>query len=77
MTNYKNHGNLPYKAIVVHGGPGAPGCCAKLCRELSGEFGILEHLQKGHSIQKLIEELYEIILRFNLEKTVLIGVTIF
>lgn len=73
MTSCREYGNPPYRAIIVHGGPGAPGCCAGICRGQSDEVGFLEHLQEGHSIRELIEEIRDIILRYDLEKTVLIG----
>ena len=73
MVNCREYGDFPYKAIVVHGGPGAPGSCASLCKGLSDKFGILEHLQEGYSIDELAEELYSLVSRYSLEKVVLIG----
>src|SRR5688572_11984600 len=32
--------------VVLHGGPGAPGCAAGLARALAGEFVVLEPLQR-------------------------------
>jgi len=73
MTNCREYGNAPYKVIVVHGGPGVPGYCAGICRELSDEFGILEILQSKNSIKELIEEMLDIIISHDCEKVVLIG----
>ena len=71
--NYREYGKLPYKVLVVHGGPGAPGCCAGICRGLADEFGVLEYLQCKNSIQELIEELHSIVIQYNLSKIVLAG----
>ena len=71
--NCREYGKLPYKVIVVHGGPGAPGCCAGICRGLADEFGVLEYLQCKNSIQELIEELHSIVIQYNLSKIVLVG----
>lgn len=73
MTHCREYGNPPYRAIIVHGGPGAPGCCAAICRGLSDSFGVLEHLQEKNTIQELVEEIHDILARYGLEKTVLIG----
>lgn len=71
--NCREYGQPPYKAVVVHGGPGAPGCCAGICRGLAGEFGILEHLQEKSTTQELVDELEDVFLRYHLGKAVLIG----
>lgn len=73
MTNCREYGKLPFRGIVVHGGPGAPGCCAGICRGLASDFGILEHLQTKNSTEELIEELLFIIKRYKLDKVILIG----
>jgi len=73
MTNCKEYGSAPYKAIVVHGGPGAPGSCAGICRELSDKFGVLEILQSKNSIKELIAEMLDIIINYDCGKVVLIG----
>ena len=73
MNNCRQYGSLPFRAIVVHGGPGAPGCCAGICRGLADDFGILEHLQTKNSIDELVEELHGIILHYQLDKVILIG----
>lgn len=44
MDIVREYGRPPFRAIVLHGGPGAPGCAAGLCRG-AAERGIpvLEH----------------------------------
>lgn len=51
------HGKPPYRAVFLHGGPGAPGSAAIAARELSKTQGILEPWQSAHSIAGLLEEL--------------------
>ncbi len=67
MIDCREYGSLPFRAIIVHGGPGAPGCCAGICRGLSDAFGVLEHLQTKNSTDELLEELRGIILRYQLD----------
>ncbi len=73
LNNCREYGSLPFRAIVVHGGPGAPGCCAGICRGLADDFGILEFLQTKNSIDELLEELSGVILQYQLNKIILIG----
>lgn len=73
LTNCREYGCLPFRAIVVHGGPGAPGCCAGICRGLADNYGILEYLQTKNTIDGLLEELQGIILYYQLKNTILIG----
>ena len=61
MTNVRLYGSPPYKAAVVHGGPGALGTVAAIARELAKDFGILEPLQTQGTIAALLEELDEVI----------------
>lgn len=73
MHNCREYGSLPFRTIVVHGGPGAPGCCAGICRGLADDFGIIEYLQTKNSIEELLEELRGVILHYQLDKVILIG----
>lgn len=61
MRNVRFYGNKPYKAAVVHGGPGALGTVAAIARELSKNFGVIEPLQTRDSISELFIELDEVI----------------
>ena len=73
MENVREYGNVPYKYLVLHGGPGAPGCAAGLCRGLSKKAGVLEHLQKSHTIEGLFDEIKCIIEEYSLNEVVLVG----
>lgn len=69
------YGTVPYKVVLVHGGPGTIGSLKGFARELSGclKMGIVEALQSKFSIAELIEELYNQISENCIEKVVLIG----
>ncbi len=67
------YGNEPYKVIVVHGGPGAIGSCAGICKGLSDKFGVLEILQSKNSIQELVDEMIDVIKSYGLKQVVLVG----
>lgn len=73
MKSVREYGKTPYKFLVLHGGPGAPGCAAGLCRGLSERAGVLEHLQKSHCIDGLFDEIKNIIEEYHLEKIILVG----
>ena len=51
------HGDAPFRAAALHGGPGAPGSAAGLAREMAHCCGTLEPIQTGCSIDELTEEL--------------------
>jgi pimeloyl-ACP methyl ester carboxylesterase len=57
--NFRTHGPSPVTAVVVHGGPGAPGSAYSLARGLSVLMGTLEPFQTAMSIELQIEELAE------------------
>ena len=57
MINVRYYGNTPYKVVVVHGGPGAPGEMAPVASELSKKFGVIEPFQSKNTVQGLVEEL--------------------
>ena len=73
MLSYKKYGQKPYRVIVLHGGPGAVGQAAPLARAISMQMGVVEHLQQGHSIEKLKREIKGIINREALAETILVG----
>ncbi|ACC98330.1 putative hydrolase or acyltransferase [Elusimicrobium minutum Pei191] len=52
------YGKKPYKAVVVHGGPGALGSLGAFAGKLSSYFGVAEPIQTKYSINELIEELH-------------------
>ena len=71
--NCREYGSKPYRVIVVHGGPGAIGSCAGICRGLSDEFGVLEILQSKNSIRELVEEMADVINSYGLTEVALVG----
>ena len=44
------HGKKPYRAAVVHGGPGAIGSAAGLAKGLAEYCGVMEPLQSEHTV---------------------------
>lgn len=71
--NLRKYGEKPYRAVLIHGGPGAVGSLEPVCRELAKDFGILEPLQTKMSIDGQVEEL-KMILEENTDKPItLIG----
>ena len=76
MTNgglFRLYGKEPRRALVLHGGPGAPGCAAGLCRGISETVGVVEHLQRARSVDGLLEEIAGVMEECAVEKPVLIG----
>lgn len=73
MKNLRTWGKPPYKAAVVHGGPGAPGSIAPVARELSKITGILEPLQTKDSLEGQIQELRYVLEEHGNIPVVLIG----
>ena len=67
------YGEPPLRAIVLHGGPGAPGCAAGLCRALASFCGTVEHLQKARDADGLTNEILLLTEKHRMEKPVLIG----
>jgi len=57
MKNLRKHGKAPFKAAVIHGGPGAAGEMAPAADELASVRGVLEPLQTAASLQGQVEEL--------------------
>lgn len=57
MKNPRKYGHPPYKVVVLHGGPGAPGYMAPVARELSSLSGALEPLQTAASLEGQLQEL--------------------
>lgn len=74
MDTVRTYGEAPFRALVLHGGPGAPGCAAGLCRGLHARgISVLEHLQAGHSAAELMAEILCILDRFGMESITVIG----
>jgi len=47
----------PYRVVVVHGGPGAPGEMAPVAKELSKDFGVIEPFQTKNTVNGQVQEL--------------------
>ena len=61
MNNLRKYGDSPFKAAVVHGGPGAPGEMAPVARELSSVRGVLEPLQAAATLEGQVHELRDVL----------------
>lgn len=72
MGLLRKYGARPFRAVVLHGGPGAPGCAAELCRSLSKHFGVIEHLQRAHTLDGLTAEFNAVMKICAPENTVLV-----
>ncbi len=55
--NCRLHGNKPYRAAIVHGGPGAPGSAFSLAKQLSAMIGTIEPFQTKMTVTDQVEEL--------------------
>jgi pimeloyl-ACP methyl ester carboxylesterase len=73
MINPRKYGTEPYKAAVIHGGPGAGGEMAPVARELSLCSGVLEPIQTAASIDGQTAELDGILRKNGAQPIVLIG----
>lgn len=73
MINYVKHGPPKIQAVVLHGGPGAPGYMAPVARELSRQFGVLEPYQTKDSLEGQIVELRNQISEVTDDEVCLIG----
>lgn len=72
-ANVRTYGEPPYKAAVLHGGPGAAGYMAPVARELSDSAGILEPLQTTDTLEGQIDELRDQLTHHADQPVVLIG----
>lgn len=73
------HGDHGPQVIVLHGGPGAPGCAVRLAQGLSSDFRVIEPWQRRSGETPLtvavhVEDIHNLILaRFKDEKPALVG----
>jgi pimeloyl-ACP methyl ester carboxylesterase len=63
MNHFRKYGSPPYKVVMLHGGPGAPGSMEEPAVMLSSKMGILEPLLTHPSITGQTAGLYEIIMK--------------
>jgi pimeloyl-ACP methyl ester carboxylesterase len=73
MQSLRKHGSLPFKVVVLHGGPGAPGEMQPVAQELLKNFGVLEPLLISHTIQDQVQELKEMIEHDGNPPVILVG----
>jgi pimeloyl-ACP methyl ester carboxylesterase len=73
VKNLRRYGKAPYRVVVVHGGPGAPGEMAPVARELESDWGVLEPLQQANTIAGQVEELHAVLAEHADLPIVLIG----
>jgi len=61
MKNFRTYGKTPFKVVVIHGGPGAPGQMTSVARELSLGWDVLEPLQTATSLEGQVQELRNVL----------------
>jgi pimeloyl-ACP methyl ester carboxylesterase len=61
MDNLRVYGQAPFRVVVLHGGPGAPGEMAPVARELARGRGVLEPLQTADTLDGQVEELRKVL----------------
>lgn len=63
MENLRRYGSPPFKAALIHGGPGAAGELAPVAAVLSADFSVLEPLQTAGSLDGQVAELKDVLER--------------
>ena len=72
-TNPRRHGRPPYRTVLVHGGPGAPGSLAPVARVLARHQGVLEPWQTARTVAGQVEELSRQVERWATTPVALVG----
>ncbi len=72
-SQVRRRGKAPYRLVVVHGGPGAPGSLAPVADVLARTAGVLEPWQTAQSVNGQVEELANQIERWATPPVTLIG----
>jgi pimeloyl-ACP methyl ester carboxylesterase len=67
------HGEPPYRAVLVHGGPGGAGEMSPLARRLGPRLPVVEAMQTKLSIDALVEELRDQIAVHAVTPAILVG----
>ncbi len=57
METFRKYGSVPFRVVVIHGGPGAAGSVAPIARKLGQTRGVLEPLQTAKTLDGQVEEL--------------------
>ena len=73
MENPRKYGRPPFRAALIHGGPGAAGELAPVAAALSADVSVLEPLQTADSLDAQVEELRGILEKESREPIVLAG----
>jgi pimeloyl-ACP methyl ester carboxylesterase len=61
MKDLRTYGKAPFRAAVIHGGPGAGGEMAPVARELARGSGVLEPIQTATSVDGQVAELRSVL----------------
>ncbi len=73
MTKVYEHGKKPFRAVALHGGPGACGQMAPVAAKMSEWMGTLEPHHKAKSVAGQVGELKEVLKRYETERWQLVG----
>ena len=73
MNNIRHYGPSPFRAAVIHGGPGAAGDVELVARRLGRIVGVLEPLQAATTLEGQVEELRGLLMQQGACPMVLIG----
>ena len=73
MENPRKYGRPPFRAALIHGGPGAAGELAPVAVAMSSEISILEPLQTADSLDGQVAELKAILEKEKIGPLVLAG----
>src|SRR5260370_18010954 len=70
METFRKYGSVPFRVVVIHGGPGAAGSVAPIARKVGQTRGVLEPLQTATTLDGQIEEL-RLVVEHNATKPVI------
>lgn len=73
MDSYRIYGSSEVRMVLIHGGPGARGSLRDLAKTLSQHFSVVEIDQFSLTIDKLIEDMHNIIHKLCKRKIILLG----
>lgn len=73
MYSHRFYGMPPYRLLLLHGGPGAPGSLAPLADLLKERGSLIEHLQQGNTIDGQLNELHHTIVKICETPVTIIG----
>lgn len=73
MQNLRNYGGTPYLIALIHGGLGAAGEMQPVAKELSKNYGVLEPLQTGSTVEGQVQELKAVLEQNGNQPIILVG----